>query len=288
VRLEELWVEPADIESRDLFYGVGGSELAPTQDALFRLKDRETKGFSGGYDVVDAQGRDWDVKIGPEAQTEVMTSRVLWAVGYHQPPTYYLASWRVDGGDGAPPPGRFRPEWGRHIEGEWSWKENPFAGTPALRALLVINVLLNNWDLKTSNNLIYRFDTPAGGLERWFVIQDLGATLGRTASTPPGTRNDLEDFEKEGFVRLADGRLQFEYHGKQGDLLRDVTPGDVAWACRLLSRLTDAQWNDAFRAAGYDPETTSRFMKKIGQKISLGLQVAPKESASRTPGPWRP
>ena len=39
---------------------------------------------------------EWSAKIGPEAQTEVVVSRILWGLGYHQPPIYYLPSWTLD------------------------------------------------------------------------------------------------------------------------------------------------------------------------------------------------
>ena len=34
--------------------------------------------------------REWSLKLGPEAQSEVVASRLLWAIGFHQPPTYWL------------------------------------------------------------------------------------------------------------------------------------------------------------------------------------------------------
>jgi hypothetical protein len=42
-----------------------------------------------------------------------------------------------------------------------------------------------------------------------------------------------------------------------------------------LSRLTDAQWNDAFRAAGYSAEHSRRYVAKIKSKIAEGLSLAP-------------
>ena len=42
----------------------------------------KTTGTNPGYDVKDASGRVWSVKLGIEAQPEVTTSRILWAMGY--------------------------------------------------------------------------------------------------------------------------------------------------------------------------------------------------------------
>jgi len=43
----------------------------------------------------------------------------------------------------------------QEIIGDWSWYDNPFIGSRLFAALVTVNVLLNNWDLKTSNNTIY-------------------------------------------------------------------------------------------------------------------------------------
>ncbi len=81
------------------------------------------------------------------------------------------------------PPGRFRPDLPSHQEvGDWSWYENPFVGSQPYRGLVVANLILNNWDWKTSNNKIYRLREPAaGGVNRWFVVRDVGASLGKTS-----------------------------------------------------------------------------------------------------------
>jgi hypothetical protein len=38
--------------------------------------------------------RKWSAKLPPEAQTEVVASRILWGVGYHQPPIYYVGRFK--------------------------------------------------------------------------------------------------------------------------------------------------------------------------------------------------
>ena len=94
--LAALWEEPADLERRDLFYGPGGPDRAPSA-ASYEFIARDTSGKSPGYDVRDDRGRLWSVKLGIESQSEVTASRVLWAVGYHQPATYYVPEWTLTG-----------------------------------------------------------------------------------------------------------------------------------------------------------------------------------------------
>src|SRR4029453_1520747 len=75
-KLDELWQMPRDIATRDLLHGAGGARMLPTADAPFTWVATDTTGYSPGFTVRDANGRHWDVKLGPEAQTEVVASRV--------------------------------------------------------------------------------------------------------------------------------------------------------------------------------------------------------------------
>src|SRR5262245_50239967 len=154
----ELWQEPVDLLQRDLFTGPGGAELAPPPTGgSFQFVAFKTSGTNPGYDVRDASGRIWSVKLGIEAQPEVTASRILWAMGFHQPVQYFVHDFTLTGADaGLKQVARFRtdPEQWKSI-GEWSWYENALMNTTPFRGLIVAQLVLNNWDLKTSNNRIY-------------------------------------------------------------------------------------------------------------------------------------
>jgi hypothetical protein len=278
----QLWVEPKDLASRDLFFGPGGRELVPTPDAVYRFHSIDTKGHSRGYEVRDPRDRKWKIKIGDEVQSEIAVSRILWAIGYHQPVMHYVAKWSMTGGPKAKAePGRFRLESDHEKDGDWSWDDNPFSGTQPFRGLVVVNLLLNNWDMAETNNKIYRVSAPASGPERRYVVQDLGASLGKT-HWPIGGRNDIDGYESQAFIKgAADGRVDFDYHGPHKALVKSVTPADVAWACRWLSRLTDRQLTDAFRAAAYAPDIQQRYVRKIRHKIGEGLALDTRASGSK-------
>jgi hypothetical protein len=51
-------------------------------------------------------------------------------------------------------------------------------------------------------------------------------------------------------------------------LFENITTADVRWLCGLFNRMTDRQWRDAFRAAGYQDDLSERFIRKIREKIS--------------------
>ncbi len=275
-QMAQLWIEPDDIAARDLFWGPGGRERAPAADT-YRVTDIDNTGFSRGYDAVDSQGRAWKIKLGVEAQSEAVASRVLWAIGFHQPATYVLERWKMTGGRPADQDtvARFRSKDGHSATDMWSWQQNPFVGTREFKGLVVAQLVLNNWDFKTTNNRVYTVTDRQGAPRTWFVVQDLGAALGKTG-WPTGNRSNVAAFEQHRLVdRVTDGRVIFDYHGRHREILADVSPSDVVWTCRLLSQLTDAQWRDAFRAGAYPDGVSARFVAKIQSKIQEGLALMP-------------
>jgi hypothetical protein len=288
--LSELWQEPADLATRDLFHGPGGEAGVPPPDTIWRFKSEDVTGFSRGYDVTGPDGAEWDVKVGSEAQTEIVASRILWAVGYHQPPTYFVTRWRLAGAPGVDESAtqasaRFRADVpGMKTVSDWSWYENPFVGTRPYHGLLVLNMLMSNWDLKGTNNKVYEAGEAAEGrLRHWFVVRDVGAAFGKSRGYFPGTRNSAADYERQDFiVGVQNGRVRFAYGGRHRGLLEAITPADVVWMCERLERLSDRQWDDAFRAAGYAEEPKTRFLATIKRHIAQGraLTDAPVSAGS--------
>jgi hypothetical protein len=282
VDLTELWTDPMDLATRDFFNGPWGAERAPDPAATYTFIEPKIGGINPGMTVRDPAGRQWKVKQPPltgrgaEGPIEVVLSRVLAGVGYHQPPVYFLPSFLLTRGKGVErvSGGRFRLSLKTLKErDDWAWTDNPFVGTRPLNGLLVILMMFNSSDLKNSNNSLYEY-TPAGAEhpQRWFVVRDLGAALGSTARLTP-LRGNLKAFESLGFIKGVEGGfVEFEYHGLHQELFdRQITPADVVWAARLLARVSDAQWADAFRAGGYTPDITGRFINKLKSKIQDGL-----------------
>lgn len=279
--MAELWIEPEDIRRRDLYEGPGGAALRPQPGTVFRFLSKDTKWYSWGWKVEDAAGREWSAKYGPEAQAEVVVSRLLWAVGYHQPPTYYVERWSLAGSneDGPKTPCRFRPDMpGRKNLGEWQWVKNPFVGTRPYGGLITLMRIVNNWDLVDRNNVLYDLEKPEEGARRWYVVKDVGAALGKMGALGlerQGSKNDVDDFEKQDFINgVKDGHVEFDDAGPlHRELYRSVTAGDVRWVCERLDRLTPEQWNDAFRAGGYKDDEARRFIRKIREKVAYGLSL---------------
>jgi hypothetical protein len=275
--LAELWSAPAS--PRNLLYGVGGPELAPPPDVTYKVIEVKVGGFSDGYTVTGPGDREWSAKLPPEASTEVVASRIFWAVGYHQPPIYFLREWKADGAELSNPqlPARFREKspslHGLDSEGDWSFYDNPFVGTTELNGMLVLHALLGNSDLKDSNNSIYTLKRPHEGAARWYVSRDIGHTFGRTGLMG-APRGNVDAFEQTPFIRgVAGGKVQLEFRGMHKPLFQDIRVADVHWICGQLRKLTDEQWRDAFRAGGYEASLADRFIKSLKQKIAQGLAL---------------
>lgn len=275
--LAQLWVEPEP--DRDLFHGVGGARLAPDPEAVYRVIEVKVGGFSDGYTVLDENDREWSAKFPPEAATEVVASRILWGIGYHQPPIYFVRDWIAEGAVTPNPqlPARFREDepdmHGLDDEGDWSFADNPFVGTRQLAGLLVLQALLGNSDLKPSNNSLFELDEPFEGASTWYVTRDVGHTFGRTGLVN-APRGDVDVFENTPFILGVDGdKVRLEYHGKHAELFADITVEDVRWLCERLDALTDRQWEDAFRAGGYEPSIANRFIASLKAKIAEGLSL---------------
>ena len=68
--------------------------------------------------------------------------------------------------------------------------------------------------------------------------------------------------------------MEFDFESIYGSVVDLVHPSSVRWVAELLSRVSDAQWDDAFRAADYSPDVRARFIRKIKSKIAEGLAVS--------------
>ena len=271
-----LWRDPGNVSSRDLFHGAGGRAMRPDTRRLTFIEEEEG-GYSKKYRVRDGRGRVWVAKVGKEAQPETAATRLLWAAGY-LPEITYLAPRVTIPGQGTFENVRFeaRPaNTKRH--GEWRWEENPFAGTRELQGLKIMMALFENWDIKDDNNRILAV-TGAGGTELHYIVSDLGATVGKTGGVGgmmarirqiKGTRNNPEDFASDKFIEGVEaGRVRFSFEGKNKELMQDVTVADAQWLAAILSRLSDKQIGDAFRAANYTDEEVRLLTNAVRARIN--------------------
>jgi hypothetical protein len=293
-----LWRGPDDIPSRNLYWGPGGEAHQPAGPFTFLKEDLD--GSNPKFTVRDGAGVTWKVKLGEEARPETAASRLVWAVGYFANENYYLPEMTVlnlgklrRGGRYVERGGLVRgarlkrePEGARKA-GSWSWNHSVFAGTRELNGLIVMMALVNNWDLKDVNNSV--IEEKGTQPERVYLVSDLGATFGGPRFTRPirKSRGNLKEYSRSKFIRKTTvSAVDFAIPAWPGAILmvnpvqyfrrvgmrhigRDVPVEDVRWIAGLLARLTPAQIEDAFRAAGYGPGEIEGFSRIVEERIDV-------------------
>ena len=279
-----------NVESLDLFEGPGGAGGRPDLRRLRVLKSEEG-GYSPKFRVRDASGREWVAKLGEEAQSETASVRLVWAAGYVTETNYLVPCAHLPGakvskklerceGDGfANVRFEARPAAFKRV-GPWKWKQNPFVGMHQLEGLKVLMALLNNWDLKDTNNVIIYAPGRGRRGELRYVISDLGATFGKTGHVPvfwriARSRNNPQDYAESRFINKVErGYVDFHFGGKNREMLDKIRVEDARWIGELLSRLSDRQLSDAFRAANYKPEEIQTLTDSVRARINelVGLR----------------
>jgi hypothetical protein len=289
-----LWRHPQNISALNLFYGSGGREHAPNPSDTYTFVKEDRTGTSAKFDIKDANGVEWRVKLGAEPQSETASTRLLWAAGYFVDEDYYLAELKVNGmqklrrgREFVTPDGvvhRARLERKDHQVrkmGKWDWFENRFASTKELNGLRVMMALLNNWDLKDINNSIYLFDG-----EQRYAVTDLGATLGKTGNNISRSKSNEKDYEKSQFIKKATPtEVDFEMHSrpffltainvsnyrrrtKMEKIAKHIPRADAKWIGQLLDQLSVEQIRDCFRGAGYSPEEVEGYTSAVTKRIA--------------------
>ena len=173
--------------------------------------------------VTDPGGQRWSVKQSVEGPVEVVLSRVLSALGYHQPPVYFLRrsrsrTRRARTARG----GRFDRRSPTRGLGDWSWQQNPFVGAKPYQGLLVMLMMFGSADLKNSNNSLYA-SSGRTARSNTFTSSAIGNALGDTGRFA-STKNDPDVFERQPFIggvrrvrrlplqRLAPGAVPRTHH----------------------------------------------------------------------------
>jgi hypothetical protein len=296
----KLWQAQFDIASRDLFYGPGGKQEEP--HGTFTFVKEDLNGTNPKIVVKDGQQVIWGVKMGDEARPETVAARILWAVGYFADKDYFASLIHVRGlplrlhrgKQFVGPDGSLRnvrlkrySQDDERLAGNWEWGKNPFTGTRELNGLRAMMALINNWDVTDENTAIHERTHPAGVVERYYLIGDLGSSFGSPKLTWPmrKARGNLEVYRRSKFIEKAmpnyvdfqapaGASLFFlgtprEYFNKRRTrwIGRHIPRTDVRWIGQILAELKADQIRDAFRAAGYTAPEVESFASTVENRI---------------------
>ena len=217
-----------------------------------------------------AKGNEWIAKIGKEAQPDTAANRLLWALGYPTEIAYLVPKVKIEG-KGEYENVRFeaRPKDVDRV-GNWMWENNQFQNTSEFRALKILMVMINNWDMKDDNNEILAMRNPTTGeAELRYIISDLGGTFGKTGGFFSRSRNAPKDYVKADFIKAVKGDvIDFNYGGKNQKLFSGITVADARWLSDRFKGLSDEQIKDAFRSANYTPEEVDTLTNALKVRIA--------------------
>lgn len=292
--LPAVIMEDRDPRTLNLYYGPGGQQEEPSPEDGYKFVDEDLKQTSPKFDVDDAQGRRWRVKLGAEPRAETAATRLVWAAGYFVDDDYYLPQMTVPAMPKLHRGGRFvRGDQVRKVRlelkrtdvtsiGNWEWFDNPFVGTRELNGLRVMMALVENWDLITRNNSIYDVDG-----QRRFLISDLGAGLGDSGNELTRSKGKMKDFADAKFIdRTTADTVDFSIHSmplpfmilimphyfmdlvRGQQVFKNIPRADARWIGQRMALLSESQIRDCFRAAGYSPKDVDGYTKAIEKRIA--------------------
>jgi hypothetical protein len=297
-----IWRDPGTVGKLDLASGPGGRDGAPVPP--FRFREEHATGSQPCVGVIDARGRRWRVKWGPEARSEAFAVRLAWACGYFAEITYFLPTGTIEGCTELQRARQCIDERGRFIdarfelddpkvrklfeEHSWSWDDNPFLGTCQLNGLKIVVMLLSNWDTKDrrdvargSNTAIFehRRSRWRGGWEARYLLTDWGGSMGRWgANIVTRGRWDPDGFvaQTPQFVTgVRDGRLSFGYAGQRtADIAGDIPLEHAAWFGEIAAQLHERQLIDGLIASGANRQEAERFASALCDRIRQLVDAA--------------
>src|SRR4051794_17681063 len=195
--LPVLWHEPPPIQGVDFSRP---ARSVPEPAVPFHFIREDLSGNSPKVLIRDAAGRVWQVKGGPEGRAEAFVTRIVSALGYYTDAVWFISSGRIEGiraelrraAGFVGRDGRFTyaafelRETGSHFLSDqgWTWIDNPFAGTPQLKGLKILVMLVSDWDNKDlrdgarASNTALIDVTSSGRVVRYYYVDDWGQSMG--------------------------------------------------------------------------------------------------------------
>jgi hypothetical protein len=279
----KIWEDRGPIQQLDLYWANGSAERVPAGPYTF--VEEELGGTNPKAKVRDANGVFWGVKWDEEKQAEVAASRLAWAMGLRVDETYYVPSGTIVF------PGRQRPSFQRlgsfidkqgnfkparfkrwnleqKSQGEWRFGENPLMDQTGYSVLVLMDVIMANWDTKDSNTRILTVPETTGPTD-WYMIGDYGACFGKMGGPTSHSKYRLKDFVANPPVIMSvDGdRVRLGFKGGNASAHAYIPLEGARFFANRAAGLTLAQVEEAFRAANASEADRIGFAKAVYGRI---------------------
>ena len=262
---QKVWEDRGPIQNLDLYWGSASAARAPVGPFTFLSEDLAATNPKAH--LRDAKGVLWGAKWDEEVQAEVAATRLAWAMGLGVEETYYVETGTVIFPNGKPyfqrlgpfidssgrfrSPARFERRDGEYAsKGAWPFGKNPLMQENGYSVLVLMNVVMGNWDAKDDNNKILEVRTPAGTSD-WYMIGDYGACFGKMGGHFSHSKYRLADFAKNPPViaSVSGGTVRLGYKGQNEHFNTSVPLEGARFFADRAAQLSLTQVEDAFRAA---------------------------------------
>jgi len=271
------------IQDLDLYWGNASPDRAPISPFTFISED--LGGTNPKAILQDAKGVLWAAKWSEEVHAEVAASRLAWALGLKVDEAYYVEDGHIVFPSGRPSfrrlgsyidkIGRFRSaarfeRRGPDLvnKGAWALDERPPVADGGYAILLLMNVVLANWDARNANTKILSVSDESGTTD-WFMIGDYGASFGKMGGPFSRSKYKLSDYLKNPpVVSSVDGRTaHLGYSGFNSRAHASVPLDGIRLFAERASGLSLKQVEDAFRAAHASDAELHAFAQATYQRI---------------------
>ena len=274
-----IWEDRGPIGQLDLYWGNASPERAPAGPFTFV---RENLSATNPKAIVrDARGVVWGVKWDEEVQSEVTATRLAWAMGLEVEETYYVETGQIVFPAGRPAfhrigsfidragrfksPARFERRSPEVVsKGRWAFASNPLARDGGYAVLVLMDVVMANWDAKDDNNKILSI-TDTAGTRDWYLIGDYGACFGKMGGEFSHSKYSLKDFSKNPPVvtGVRGETVHLGYKGKNAEFHESVPLEGARLFANRASQLSLKQVDDAFRAANANNADREGFARMV-------------------------
>ena len=274
-----IWEDRGPIGQLDLYWGNASPERVPIGPFTFVKEDASATNPKAI--VRDARGVVWGVKWDEEVQSEVAATRLAWAMGLEVEETYYVETGRivfpasrpalqriasfVDAAGRFKSPARFERRDPEVVtKGRWAFASNPLARDGGYAVMVLMNVVMANWDAKDDNNKIVSI-TDATGTRDTYLIGDYGACFGKMGGEFSHSKYRLKDFAKNPPVvtGVSGETVHLGFKGKNAEFHESVPLEGARLFADRASQLSLKQVDDAFRAANANTADREGFARMV-------------------------
>ena len=274
-----IWEDRGPIGQLDLYWGNASPERVPLGPFTFLKEDASATNPKAI--VRDARGVVWGVKWDEEVQSEVAATRLAWAMGLEVEETYYVETGRivfpasrpalqriasfVDAAGRFKSPARFERRDPEVVtKGRWAFASNPLARDGGYAVMVLMNVVMANWDAKDDNNKIVSI-TDATGTRDTYLIGDYGACFGKMGGEFSHSKYRLKDFAKNPPVvtGVSGETVHLGFKGKNAEFHESVPLEGARLFADRASQLSLKQVDDAFRAANANSADREGFARMV-------------------------